>query len=302
MHPFQVNGLSPTPVHAMVCATAGPIAGVIMFVLSMLLTQFSIVNLVEVKAVLEARRSGHGSTDRTPLLDEDSTISINTPSSGKSKPVKQLDFTECMSETFGWIGEWAAIFAIFVATYGSCVAYLLFIRDNMSKFFPQVFAEKDTWVWVSCIPLCGLAWPDSVGFLAPFSLLGLAAAFAFAVVVVYNATDQMTSHEFMERLDNAPVFKPTTFPLALSIAAFCNEGIVVLTPSTQSAMIRPETYNWTAFWGICYFIVCYMAVGCVHFCHDQLTSHSFCFCATDIASRCTVIIDRLLRRLPFCFA
>jgi amino acid permease len=286
----------------MVCATAGPIAGVIMFVLSMLLTQFSIVNLVEVKAVLEARRSGHGSTDRTPLLDEDSTISINTPSSGKSKPVKQLDFTECMSETFGWIGEWAAIFAIFVATYGSCVAYLLFIRDNMSKFFPQVFAEKDTWVWVSCIPLCGLAWPDSVGFLAPFSLLGLAAAFAFAVVVVYNATDQMTSHQFMERLDKAPVFKPTTFPLALSIAAFCNEGIVVLTPSTQSAMIRPETYNWTAFWGICYFIVCYMAVGCVHFCHDQLTSHSFCFCATDIASRCTVIIDRLLRRLPFCFA
>lgn len=38
------------------------------------------------------------------------------------------------------------------------------------------------------IVLCGLAWPDSVGFLAPFSLMGLVASFSFACLVLYVYT------------------------------------------------------------------------------------------------------------------
>lgn len=242
----------------------GPISGVFMFIASMMLTQFSIVNLIDVKAVLLSRPQPSTTIDpeRTALLPtSDGTINETEGLPGKSAREKNMDFTACMSETFGWVGEWAAVFSIVVSTYGSCVAYLLFIRDNMSKFFPHAFEERDAWVWVSCVPLCALAWPDSVGFLAPFSLLGLAAAFAFAVVVVYNAVDEMSPDQFMHNLNDSPAFRPATFPLALSIAAFCNEGIVVLTPTTHAAMKRPETYTWTAFWGICYFIVCYMAVG-----------------------------------------
>eukprot|EP00038_Savillea_parva_P007733 m.172210 g.172210 ORF g.172210 m.172210 type:complete len:476 (-) comp13487_c0_seq1:155-1582(-) len=248
---------------------SGPISGVFMFIASMLLSQFSIVNLCRVKALLEV---DNDIGDREPLLneyedDEDLDPSSSAINNGKEKhrgeglSKTDLDFTSIMKRSFGAAGEWAAIFSIFVSTYGSCVAYLLFIRDNMSKFFPGAFEEPDMWVWVSCVPLCGLAWPDSVGFLAPFSLVGLAAALAFAIVVVYNAADEMSPDQFMHNLHDSPAFKPATFPLALSIAAFCNEGIVVLTPSTQSAMRRPETYEWTAFWGIVYFIFCYMAVG-----------------------------------------
>lgn len=60
----------------------------------------------------------------------------------------------------------------------------------------------------------------------------------------------MSPSTFGHHIVDDGIFHPTTFPLALSIAAFCNEGIVVLTPSTQSAMINPEHYLWTSFWGI----------------------------------------------------
>jgi len=65
----------------------------------------------------------------------------------------------------------------------------------------------------------------------------------------------MTPADFGERIVDDGVFQPSTFPLALSIAAFCNEGIVVLTPSTQSAMKNPDDYAWTAFWGIAYVVL-----------------------------------------------
>lgn len=106
-----------------------------------------------------------------------------------------------------------------------------------------------------------LAWFDSIGFMAPFSLFGLLCAFSFATLAVYNSASTIDPHEFVSTLEDEPFIKPDSFFLALSIAAFCNEGIVVLSPSTHSSMARPETYTWTAFWGICFFIVCYMAVG-----------------------------------------
>ena len=48
---------------------------------------------------------------------------------------------------------------------------------------------------------------------------------------------------------------------AAGIAAFCNETIVVLSPSTQNAMRNPKMYGWTACWSIVFFTVCYMTVG-----------------------------------------
>ena len=66
----------------------------------------------------------------------------------------------------------------------------------------------------------------------------------------YHACNSMSPSTFGHHIVDDGIFHPTTFPLALSIAAFCNEGIVVLTPSTQSAMINPEHYLWTSFWGI----------------------------------------------------
>ena len=50
-------------------------------------------------------------------------------------------------------------------------------------------------------------------------------------------------------------------PLALSLAAFCNEGIVILSPSTRSSMRRPDQFLTVTGLSIVYFTICYMAVG-----------------------------------------
>lgn len=150
--------------HAHLCPT-GPISGVLMFLVSMALTQFSIVNVVRVKASLESRprvellpheanprESDHAA--HSPLLRrhrEAINASPSSPDGDKHNPRGvELDFTAIMSETFGWIGEWAAMFAIFVASYGSCVAYLKFIHDNMIRFFPELLPHPDLWVWLPC--------------------------------------------------------------------------------------------------------------------------------------------------------
>jgi hypothetical protein len=180
---------------------AGPISGVIMFMFSMALTQFAILNVVRVKAALQLRqrveppeREPHHSIDadetaRSPLLRQHREAINASPTApdGKRRNPRgvELDYTSLMSEIFGWGGEWAAMFAIFVASYGSCVAYLKFIHDNMLRFFPGALPDPQLWVWLTCIPLCGLAWPDTVDFLAPFSLMGLIASFSFAVLVLY---------------------------------------------------------------------------------------------------------------------
>jgi len=174
---------------------------VIMFMFSMALTQFAILNVVRVKAALQLRqrveppeREPHHSIDadetaRSPLLRQHREAINASPTApdGKRRNPRgvELDYTSLMSEIFGWGGEWAAMFAIFVASYGSCVAYLKFIHDNMLRFFPGALPDPQLWVWLTCIPLCGLAWPDTVDFLAPFSLMGLIASFSFAVLVLY---------------------------------------------------------------------------------------------------------------------
>lgn len=59
----------------------------------------------------------------------------------------------------------------------------------------------------------------------------------------------------------AAVVKWETLPLAMSIAAFCNEGIVILTPSTRNSMRRPSEFLSVSGWSIVFFTICYMAVG-----------------------------------------
>jgi len=264
---------------------AGTISGVIMFVVSMLLTQVAIINLLAVKAKLSTIPAAilskpsfdpkvlipqkKESKDAQALLqggsinhhDSDAKVNCNRP---------DLDYSTIMAKTLGGVGDWSALFSIVASTYGSCVAYMLFIVDNMTKFFPHALEsvgltsldeQRIGWIVIQCVILCALAWLDSVDKLAPASLFGLTCAFSFAVLTLYNTADILSPQNFTETFDAQPVFKPSSFILAISIAAFCNEGIVVLSPSTHSTMDRPDLYVWTAWWGICFFLVCYMSVG-----------------------------------------
>eukprot|EP00041_Stephanoeca_diplocostata_P016307 m.320615 g.320615 ORF g.320615 m.320615 type:complete len:490 (-) comp20324_c0_seq7:1320-2789(-) len=270
---------------------AGPIAGVLMFVASMLLTQFATVNVIDLKYKLldttskpEALVKGSEDGERTSKKSvnssriESAPLLINTQENDEYQHIvsqsvlpaddSHLDFTNIMAKTLGTFGEWGAMFSIFLANYGSNVAYLLFIRDNIGKFFPDALPNSNYWVWLPLAILIPLAWFDRVSFLAPFNVVGLVAAFTFAVVAVYDTAANMSATEFARVVKDEPFIRPKTFPLAMSIAAFCNEGIIVLGPSTQSSMKQPELYLSTCFWSICFFTVCYMTVGlagCIYY-------------------------------------
>ena len=140
--------------------------------------------------------------------------------------------------------------------HGSCVAYLLFITESMPLVLPAV--PPPLWGPLTLVPLVLLATADTLTFLAPFSALGLAVALAFAALLVATAPASAAA-----RLGALPAASWGGVPEALAIAAFCNEGIVVLSPSTAAAMRQPGAYPWTAFWAICAFSAAYLAVGLV---------------------------------------
>jgi len=51
------------------------------------------------------------------------------------------------------------------------------------------------------------------------------------------------------------------FEVAMGIAVFCNEGMVILSPQVQSSMLKPQRFGATLVCMATYFIVNYMAVA-----------------------------------------
>ena len=102
--------------------------------------------------------------------------------------------------------------------------YITFIKDNMYKFFPEAL-PKFGWIGVLLVPALCFSIPDRVGFLAPFSLFGLACAFAYGTLVVNNAVHDMSADVFWDRLASQPFIKPKTLPLALSTPPFRRDAV-----------------------------------------------------------------------------
>eukprot|EP01051_Picozoa_sp_SAG22_P027717 SAG22_NODE_9421_length_590_cov_1.266802_1_plen_180_part_01 len=137
-------------------------------------------------------------------------------------------------------------------------AYLIYIKDNMHQLFGLLEYQ---WVLMVMAPLAYLAVLDDVRFLAPTSVLGLGCAFGFGCIVVATAVGTLDRADLTAFWEAEPVVRPHTLPLALSICAFCNEGIVIITPTTRRSMRDPTQYTTAAAAVIVFFTACYMAVG-----------------------------------------
>ena len=55
----------------------------------------------------------------------------------------------------GPAGDWAALFCIVLSSYGSNIAYIKFITDNLHKFFPLAFHTPGPWLAITLVPLLG---------------------------------------------------------------------------------------------------------------------------------------------------
>ena len=214
--------------------------GFSLFIISMAITQFSIVRLIECKVKVEM------GGERDALVGAED---LDGP---------PLDFTGLMTIILGPKAEIASLVSIALSMWGSCIAYLMFIYDNMPKFIAY---EGVTWVGIVCIPTLLLSICDDLKFLAPSSFLGILCAVGFAVVVLVDTADNVSPDDFSDFLGNTTQFNFEKLPLTLSIAAFCNEGIVVLSPSTHTALAVPERFVYISGLTIFVFTCCYMSVG-----------------------------------------
>ena len=285
---------------------AGTGMGIILFVVSICLTQFSVRNLIKTKMALEdtdnerlsqagtgasggggggGRRGGgggrgvgstisvnashtgvgydeHVAEASTPLLKVMTrTTTMTSADIYSSSTTRTLDYTAIMSRVLGTPGEVAALMGIWLSSYGSCVAYLKFIADNLTRFFPEAHITSLQWVCIAAAPCLLLSVPNRLGFLSPFNGFGLACGVAFGAMIVYDTAEQVSLKQFVDFWHTQPFVRLENLPFALSIAAFCNEGVVALAPSTQTSMRQPIQFPGVAAWSLGFFCVCYMIIG-----------------------------------------
>lgn len=93
---------------------AGTICGVIMFVLSMGLTQLSIARVLDVTAALQAQQQRQRSGSTKPLLADSAAKG--------AVEADTLDYSGIMKRSLGTVGEYLAIASIVVSAWGSCIA------------------------------------------------------------------------------------------------------------------------------------------------------------------------------------
>mmetsp|Transcript_88604 Transcript_88604/g.284450 ORF Transcript_88604/g.284450 Transcript_88604/m.284450 type:complete len:379 (+) Transcript_88604:181-1317(+) len=147
-------------------------------------------------------------------------------------------YTALMCALLGRFGEVAAIFSIVLANWGSCIAYTKYIGDNLAKFFPAAHLAGSTWSMLITVPLLACAFVEDVSKMACTSFLGLLAGQAFACLVVAQAVSHGST--FADFAASEPVVRWSSVQVAMGLAVFCKEGMVIMTPSVYGAMKSPQ--------------------------------------------------------------
>jgi amino acid permease len=214
---------------------AGVAAGVVQFVLSMVLTTDSIFRLRACRIELCRRQrlaaktaAAVASTDE-PLLPEQPSDTL-------------LDYSGVVRHSLGLRAERVSLCAILASNFGSNIAFALFIGSNLHLFLSG--AHLAEWQWIAlCVPLwAAIACRRDVSFLAPIGALGLACALGFVAVILADAGRTLGWAGAAAWARAAPQIRPATLPIAVSISAFCNEGVVLMALSVESSMARRERF------------------------------------------------------------
>ena len=113
------------------------------------------------------------------------------------------------------------------------------------------------------------AWVDEVATLEPLSRLGLLAGQLFVVLIAMQAVPHI--QELPSYWASQPFLQPDTFPVAMGLAVFCNEGLVVLSPSVTASMQKPQLFSSSLVLSVVAFSVNYMLLAiCGDFVYSYL--------------------------------
>ena len=219
----------------------GLAGGIVLFSLSMALTQFSIQRLIQCKEKVENGGERHALVGFEQDLD--------TP---------PHDYTSLMATVLGTRAEYTAIASIAISMFGSCIAYLKFLSDNLPEF---VGLNGATWIGISLVPIVFLSWFDTLKFLQPFVWVGALCAISFVGILIADTANNVSPDEFRDYFENATQLDWTNIPQTLSIAVFCNEGVVVVAPSVHTALAQPDRMSMVTAVTVIVFTCLYMAVA-----------------------------------------
>ena len=259
---------------------AGLLTGVVQFSISMLITCDAVFRLIAVKAwVLQGRQKGGGGggSVNDALLGEPAAGHLAESRSKRMLTTREvdqaiaggiaggiltLDYNGIIKAVLGPAWEFVSLVAIVVSCYGSNIAYVIFISGNLTQFLgPAVPLVAWQWALLSMVPFLALATGKDVVFLAPFGVLGLCCALSFWGVMLYDAFSTISWVHFTAWAAAAPQLEVKTLPIAVSIAAFCNEGVVIMALNVQDSMREPSRFSSAMVSALVFFAVCYLMLG-----------------------------------------
>lgn len=149
-------------------------------------------------------------------------------------------YADLIGACLGNTGRVLSILSMVLANWGSTIAWIRYIGDNLARFLPEANIPGYAWSLGVTVPLLACAFVENVAPMERFSAVGLVAGQAFVVVVVAEALQSLD--QFPAYAAAQPPVRWDTFPVAMGLAVFCNEGMVVLTPSVQAEMRLPRLY------------------------------------------------------------
>lgn len=164
-----------------------------------------------------------------------------------------------MRAVLGKLGEQGAVLSLIIANWGSTIAWLKYIGDNLAHFLPEAGVPGKVFSMIATVVILPCALIDDVSFLDRIGLLGLVAAQSFAWLIIGHGI--VDSGSFPAYVTNEPAIRWSSLPVAMGIAVFCNEGIVVMSPSVHAAMRKPQHYRRALLAMLVYFTVNYLAVA-----------------------------------------
>ncbi|MFH4976568.1 hypothetical protein AB6A40_003277 [Gnathostoma spinigerum] len=141
--------------------------------------------------------------------------------------------------TKGYIFKQLVNVNIFVAQFGFCSVYFVFMADNLENFFTcntAIHLSKAMWMSILLIPIL---------LLCSIRRLNMLASFAFVANIIYICSVIIVLHFFFTHLQPSSrlpaVGKITNFPLYFGTVMFAFEGVAVILP-IENRMNQPQFF------------------------------------------------------------
>ncbi|KAL4230317.1 hypothetical protein ACF0H5_010700 [Mactra antiquata] len=165
----------------------------------------------------------------------------------------EISYGDVGYQAIGHTGRLLVDIAIVVSQTGFCCAYIIFITENLSAYFPNM--KMQVWLLILLPPLSILTLARHLGGLAMTSLLAQCSnLFAFAVVLWFDFEHFHTIEVHPKKM------KLSGLPFFLAISIYCYEGAGMIL-SLESSLEEKIRHQFKKYFVVTMFIVTSMYVS-----------------------------------------